>query len=150
MQSALNTLETYVSQINTIALTDGSTPTITVTYSQFTSDAGVLADISSAYNLAVTSVLVANFASVAANSHVGAGDISVSDTAAHVQSGLATLEASISKIGTIVLVNGTTPTIYGHIFATHRRRWRAVGHFLGLQSRRHRCRGYQFGSGRGQ
>ena len=56
VQATLNTLETYVTQINTITLTDGSTPTITVSYTMFSSDAGVLADISSAYNLAVTSV----------------------------------------------------------------------------------------------
>ena len=54
---------------------------------------------------------VANFASVAANSHVGAGSITVNDSAGHIQNGLATLEASLSKINTITLTNASTPTL---------------------------------------
>ena len=111
VQNGLSTLYASYSQINTITLTDGSTPTITVTYAQFSTDSSVLSDISSPYNLDVSGVTVSEFASVVANSHVGAGAISVSDSAINVQNGLATLEANVSKIGTIALTDGSTPTI---------------------------------------
>ena len=109
--SNLAGLESNISHISGITLTDVSEPTLTVTATQFTNDASVLSAISSPYHLDVTGVSVAQFTAVAANSHVGNGAIAVSDSVVDVQAGLNTLEASVSKIGAIALTDGTTPTI---------------------------------------
>jgi hypothetical protein len=109
--SNLAGLESNISDISGIVLTDVSEATLTVTAAQFTSDASVLSAISSPYHLDVTGVSVSQFATVAANSHVGTGAIALSDTAANVQAGLGTLEASVSKIGSVALTDGSTPAI---------------------------------------
>ena len=78
---ALETL-TGTGQLATVILTNGGTPTMTITATQLSADAAALALISSAHNLAVTIVLAANATSVGGQTHVTA--VSVSDTAANV------------------------------------------------------------------
>jgi hypothetical protein len=85
-------LVTDVAVLGSITLTDGGTPTITLTVAQLAADSAVLALIGSAY------------------------DIAISDTAAHVQSDLAssgssTIIAALTSISTITLTGGTTITL---------------------------------------
>jgi PII-like signaling protein len=111
VQSALNALETAAAGNIplTIALTDGGTPTLTISETQYHNDAAALSDITSAFQIAVTSVLAADAATIAADSRVTS--ISISDSAADVQSNLDSLENVASKITTIALTDGTTPTL---------------------------------------
>ena len=87
VNAGLNTLESDSANISSITLTDQTTPTLSVTYTQFVNDATALGEIGSAYNLNVHFVPVADVSTVAANSHVGTGAIVVRDTAIDVQSG---------------------------------------------------------------
>jgi hypothetical protein len=101
LQSAVTTY----GNLTSITLTDGGTPTLNVTYSQFSSDAGALSRIASAYNLAVTGVSAANAGTVAANTHVTS--ISVSDTSANVASNIDTLESIAAQLNSIAVTDGT-------------------------------------------
>ena len=105
----INSLQTVVSSLAAIALTDGGTPTLTITGTQFASDSGALGAITSAYHLAVTSVAAGSAATVGANSHVTS--ITVSDTAANVATNIDALQSVASKLATFSLTDGGTPTM---------------------------------------
>ena len=107
--AALNTLQTAASKISGITLTDGGTPTLAISATQWGNDAGILAKISSAFNLSVSGVTVANLTSVLANNHVVS--IAVSDTASNIAAALDTLQADSAKISSITLTDGGTPTL---------------------------------------
>ena len=107
--AALNTLQTATSKISGITLTDGGTPTLAISATQWGNDAGILAKISSAFNLSVSGVTVANLTSVLANNHVVS--IAVSDTASNIAAALDTLQADSAKISSITLTDGGTPAL---------------------------------------
>jgi hypothetical protein len=111
VQAALDSLETVAngSVPLTIALTNGGTPTLTVSETTYHGDAAALGDITSNYQLAVTSVLAADATSIAGDSHVVS--IAIDDSAANVQGALDTLESVHAKITNIVLTDGSTPTL---------------------------------------
>jgi hypothetical protein len=97
--------------INSIALTDPTTPTLTITAAQLTSDATALGDIVSPYNLTVTGVAAANAAAVAATTHVTS--VAVSDTGSDVAANLDALQilAAAGELTSITLTDATTPTL---------------------------------------
>jgi RTX calcium-binding nonapeptide repeat (4 copies) len=109
----LEALETLASgsQLTSITLTDGSTPTISLTATQLADDSDALGVIGSAYNLSVSGVTAANAATVAGNTHVTL--LSVSDTAANVVSNIAALEtlATGAQSLSITLTDSGTPTL---------------------------------------
>lgn len=107
--SNIDSLQTVASSLAAITLTDGGTPTLTITGTQFSGDTGALSAITSAYHLTVTGVLAANVATVAANSHVTS--ITVSDTAANVASNIDALESAASKLATFSLTDSGTPSM---------------------------------------
>ncbi|MGD0189670.1 MAG: hypothetical protein ABSD74_02895 [Rhizomicrobium sp.] len=109
VQNNLDSLEGVASKITTIALTDVGTPTLTIADSQYFSDATVIGDIAGSYNLAVTGATAAHAITEGANSHVTS--ITISDLAANIQSNLDSLESVHSKITSILLTDGSTPTI---------------------------------------
>ena len=57
-------------KLGPITLTDSSTPTLAISYSQLTSDTAAIALLATAYNLAVSGVPAADISAVEANSHV--------------------------------------------------------------------------------
>ena len=101
ISSQLDYLASHQSVISSIALTDKNP--IALTEAQLTSDAGVLALITSPYNLAVTNVAAADVAAVLGNLHVTS--IAISDTAAHISSQLDFLAAHQSVISSIALTD---------------------------------------------
>lgn len=105
---ALETVEAG-GQLTAIALTDGGTPTLTITGTQFSSDIGAIGKITSSYDLAVTSVLAANASTVGGNSHVTS--ITISDTAADVAANIGALESLSTKLTSISLTDSGTPTL---------------------------------------
>jgi len=107
--AALSTLQTDVAKISGITLTDAKTPTLAIFATQLVNDAAVLAKISSAYNLTVNAVTVANLAGVLANSHVMS--VAVSDTASNVLAALSTLQTDVAKISGVTLTDAKTPTL---------------------------------------
>jgi RTX calcium-binding nonapeptide repeat (4 copies) len=107
--SNLNSLQSVAGSLAVITLTDGGTPTLNITGTQFSSDSGALGAITSAYHLTVTSVLAANAATVGANSHVTS--ITISDTAANVASHIDSIESVESKLATFSLTDSGTPTM---------------------------------------
>jgi len=92
VQGGLGTLESVATagNLTAINLTDTSTPTITLTAAQLTSDSAALGKIAGSYSLTVTGVTVANAGTVAQAAHVGA--IQITDTAANVAASLGTLQ----------------------------------------------------------
>ena len=70
VNAALDTLQGLGTKIVAIVLTDGGTPLLSITGTQFTADATTIAKITSAYSLSVSNVLAANVATVGANTHV--------------------------------------------------------------------------------
>jgi hypothetical protein len=100
VQSDLDSLEANHSYISSITLTDGGTPTLTITETQFHNDATVLGDIAGSYQLAVTSVLAADAAIISGGSHVTS--VSVTDTAANIASNF---DALNGIGGTLVAIN---------------------------------------------
>jgi hypothetical protein len=108
--AALQTLATGT-KLSSIALTDGSTPTLSLTAAQYSADGSALGKISSAYNLSISGVTVSNAASIAGAAHVT--KVAVSDSAANVNANLDTLQtlAAAGKIGSITLTDGTKPTL---------------------------------------
>jgi hypothetical protein len=109
VNAALDTLQGLGTKLVAIALTDGGTPTLSITGAQFTADSAAIAKISSSYNLSVSSVLAANVSTVGGNSHVTA--IAVVDTGANVVTNLAALQTQNAKITSTTLTDGTTPTL---------------------------------------
>jgi hypothetical protein len=95
-------------KLTSIALTDTSTPSLTLTGAQYTADAGVLAKITSPYNLTVNGALVSAAAALQANTHVTS--FSISDSAADVSAAFTSLAAD-SKLTSIALTNTGTPSL---------------------------------------
>ena len=98
-------------KVGSIGLTDSTKPTLTLTAAQDTADAGVLAKITSPYNLVVSGVLATNATNISAQAHVTS--VTVSDTAANIVTSLAALQtlATANKLGSISLTNTTLPTL---------------------------------------
>jgi hypothetical protein len=109
----LDALQTLAAagELSSIALTEGGTPTLTITASQLTNDATALGDITSGYQLAVTGVAAASAATVAVTAHVVS--VAVSDTAAHAATNLDALQplAAAGELSSIALTDGGTPTL---------------------------------------
>jgi hypothetical protein len=71
VQASLDALQTSHSYISAITLTDGGTPNLTITYTQFTTDTNVIAQIEAgSVTLTVTGVAPGNVATVVADIHV--------------------------------------------------------------------------------
>ncbi|POZ52330.1 hypothetical protein [Methylovulum psychrotolerans] len=111
VQTNLATLQANVAHISGITLTDTTLPTLTLTASQYTTDAGALAKINAAnpYHLAVTGATFANFAAEVANTHVTS--ITVVDSAANINAHLSGLAANLGKLSGITFTDTTTPTL---------------------------------------
>lgn len=77
----------------------GSVAPLTLSATQLSDDASVLAKIANNYNLSVTDVLVADASRIASTQHVTS--VAVADTSAHVAAGLDTLQALGGKLGGI-------------------------------------------------
>jgi hypothetical protein len=107
----LNTLQTLATngQLAAITLTNSGTPTLAITATQLANDSTALSDISGSYGLAVSGVLAANAASVAAQSDVTS--ISVSDTATGVAADIDALQALSTKLTSITLADTGTPVL---------------------------------------
>jgi len=106
----LDTLQADIAQISAITLTDGGTPTLTLTAQQASNDAAILAKITSPYVLSTGSgVTVANLAAALANSH--GQPVAVADSAANISAALNTLKANVAKLSGITLTDKTTPTL---------------------------------------
>ena len=96
-----NTLQGLGTKLVAVALTDGGTPVLSITGTQFTTDLSAIAKITSAYNLSVSSVLAANVSTVGANSHVTA--MTIVDTGANVVTNLAALQTQNAKVTSTTL-----------------------------------------------
>gem|GEM_PF-5167414 len=107
--SHLGALQAFGGKLTGIVLTDGATPTLSVTAAQLSTYANVFGLISSAYNLSVSGVSAANAAAIAGQAHVVA--LSVSDTAVAVAANLDSLTALGTTLSNIVLTDGSTPTL---------------------------------------
>ena len=59
-----------VAKLSSITLTDSSTPTLALTAAQYSADGTALGKITSAYNLTISGVTVANASAVAGAAHV--------------------------------------------------------------------------------
>jgi hypothetical protein len=97
-------------KLNNVVLTDSGTPTISVTYTQYTSTSGgtaVLADISTSHHIAVSAVAITHLATVLAGTNVVSA--SVSDTAANISTNLNTLQTDAAA-GTVTGITVTNPT----------------------------------------
>ena len=107
--SALQGLVT-ASQLGSIALNDGGTPTLTVTAATLVADAGALAAITGSYVLTVSSGTMTEAQIAALNpsvtAHLSAG-LAVSDSAATIGGALSTLLGLGSTVGSIALTDGT-------------------------------------------
>jgi hypothetical protein len=95
-------------KLTSITLTDSSTPALTLTAAQYTADTGVLAKITSNYNLMVTGALASAAAGLQANTDVIA--FSLSDSASNVSAAFAGL-ATDTKLTSITLTNTSTPAL---------------------------------------
>ena len=109
--SNLDTLSGLASKISAIAITD-STP-MSINATQLTADAGVLAEINSAYSLAVSGVAAANVNTIiSTNTHVNS--VSITDTNVNFLSNLNALNSNVSHISSITLTDSNalaiTPT----------------------------------------
>jgi len=106
----LNALESLAvsSTLASIALTDSTTPTITLTAAQQTADAAALAKITSPYNLVITGGTVSAAVAATATSAV-----SVSDTSANVLTYLSQLQTQTAagRITSIAFTDSTAPTL---------------------------------------
>ena len=94
-----------------ITLTDGGTPTLNISDTDWDSHAAALGAIQGNFKVAISSVKVSDLSSMTGNSQVAA--IAVSDTAANVSAALDTLESlATSHILTgITLTDAGTPTL---------------------------------------
>ncbi len=98
-------------KLGAVTLTDGGTPTVTLSASQFTADAAALAQISGNYHVTVTGIAVANAAGTLAQGGVTA--VGVTDSAANVQAALDALQglATAGSLASITLSDAGTPTL---------------------------------------
>ena len=104
VQNALTTLLSYT-KLTAIFLTDFGRPTITVTGASYAADTSVLTKIISAYNLVVTGATVEQAPAL----QIAASSFTISDTASHVQAGLAAL-VSDTKLTAITLTDSSKPS----------------------------------------
>ena len=108
----LNTLETLAaaSKISSISLTDGGTPTLSLTPASLTSDAAALADITSPYKVGFIGITVS---SALAYKGTAPAVMDIFDSAANIQSSLDALQslASAGQLSHIALNNPGIPTV---------------------------------------
>src|SRR3954452_14378097 len=97
------------SKISSIALTDKGTPSLSVTYRQYTSDATLLSKISGRYGLVVTGAPVSAAATLQADSCVTG--FSIADTASNVAGSIDRLQAMTAKITSITLTDSGKPSL---------------------------------------
>ena len=104
-------LASDASHISSITLTDGGTPTLPLTATQYAADTAGLAKITSAYNLSISGVAATNSSTVAGATHVTS--IAVSDTGANVVANIAALQtlAMGTKLASIALTDVSMPTL---------------------------------------
>jgi hypothetical protein len=104
-------LQALGSNLTTIVLTDGGTPTLAITGAQYASDISSINKITSAYALTVSGVTASNAGTVGANSHVTS--YAVVDTAANVANSgnLGNMESHVSTLASITLTDSGTPTL---------------------------------------
>jgi hypothetical protein len=109
----LDRLEASVTagKLTSIALTDGGTPSFTITNAQLTGDATALHDIVGSFSLAVSGVSTSALSTVLATGHVASAG--VIDNAANIGADLDTLQSLISsgKVTSIALTDSGTPTL---------------------------------------
>jgi hypothetical protein len=98
-------------ELASIALTDASPPTLTITATQLTSDATALLDITSPYSLTVTGVASASATAVAGTAHVMS--VAVSDLGVNVAANLNALQvlAAAGELSAITLTDASPPTL---------------------------------------
>ena len=101
---SLDQLEAMAGAISTIALTNGGTPSLALSYTQYVNDAAVLAKITGNYGLVMSGAPVSAATTLQGSSHVTS--FSVSDTAANVEATLSALNSD-SKLSSVT-VNGTS------------------------------------------
>jgi hypothetical protein len=109
VNAALDTLQALGTKLVAIALTDGGTPALSISGTQFTADAATIAKLTGSYSLSVNNVLAASAATVGANTHVTA--MTITDTGANVATSIAALQGQNAKITSITLTDGGTPTL---------------------------------------
>ena len=106
VNAGLDALQGLGGVVATIALTDGSTPTISVTAASLVADAGALGKITSAYSLDVASgsvtVAQAEAFSLALLGHLAAG-LAISDSSGDVEAGIDALQTLGGSIASIAL-----------------------------------------------
>ena len=108
--AALEALATN-NKLSSIALTDSTTPLLTLTATQYAADAAALGKIASGYDLTVSGVTAANAAAAANDAHVAF--LTVSDTGTNIVAHLASLDnlATEGKLSTITLTDSILPTL---------------------------------------
>jgi hypothetical protein len=116
VQANLDALQAMGGRVGSIALTDGSTPTMTVTAAALLADAATLAAITTPYHLTVSSGTVGAADPGSISNRVIASltsGLNVSDSAANVTTSLASLQglAAGGHLGSIALTDGGTPVI---------------------------------------
>ena len=99
------------SKLGAITLTNGGTPSFSLTAAQLTADKTALGKIASSFSLAITGSTAAAAASVSATADVAS--VAISDSAANVLANLTSLEtlASGSKLAAISLTDASKPTL---------------------------------------
>ena len=106
--SNINALQAMVAKVNSVAFTDSGTPSLSLTYTQYTNDSTAIAKFAGSYGLVVSGAPVSAAAALQANARVTA--FSVSDTAATIAAGLDALNAD-SKISAIAFTDSGTPSL---------------------------------------
>lgn len=91
------------SKISTIAFIDSGTPSLSITYTQYTNDSAAIGKFTGSYGLVISGAPVSGATTLQADSHVTS--FSISDTAAHVAAGLDALNGE-SKVSSITLSGG--------------------------------------------
>ena len=97
--AAIDTLAQNLSKLKTINLTSSSSD-LSLTFAQYTNDAGVLALIGNTYSLTLSAVPVASLFAVAQSSKVTS--VSLSDTGANISNNLDNIASLAGKITTLV------------------------------------------------
>jgi len=107
--ASLDSLQSNISILSGISLTDASTPTLTISGNQYRADGQVLAKInsSSAYNMAITNETINNLGKDLINSNVVS--VGLLNSFAQVMTNLTTLQSNIVKISSIALTDSSAP-----------------------------------------
>ena len=104
VQTQLSTLNPLANVITEVTFTDQS-PALTVTEAQYQAMSALIGDFVGAYSLNVTGVAAADAAAIGADSHVA--HLTISDTAADVQTNFAALNALAGKITAVAFTDGS-------------------------------------------